>query len=452
MPFEDEGSNPLNQRRFVTDDNVRRRLQSLDIVNRPPLDNLDELPLEDPFGTREITEKFDPANEVIAIDGSRAEIPVGPERYSASVGFVEVAVVRVETDLLREQRKHQFVNDAITSQSVEDHHVRLVMPSRNVVTDDLPPKEAWKKFTFENLKEKEVFGTSLYSAYKLILDWKGHLKSGEIVHPQCPVCGTKKEQLRSADEPEDCEFCGSTIYPTDRLRIYERLGKNQSSMTAINILMQIVEQLCTAIVLSNLVEKEGEKISETVIMKDGPLAQFDTAAWIATGMQEWLNALRERDSLPQPMIMGLHKEGDFGIFSNEIREKLPSTRIVPMSSSFIYDNVVIQREEDELFGESPKTYYGKNFIYKTKNDYVFPITVPRRFNNDGTLKSASKHYTELPRILSTLEDTALALYRDSVIPIHMAHDHATIPEGVGEKVLTELANQELFNASDLSRY
>lgn len=450
MPFEDEGSNPLNQRRFVTDDNVRRRLQSLDIINRPPLDNLEALPLEDPFGTREITEEFEPADEVIAIDGSRAEIPVGPERYSASVGFVEVAVVKVATDLLREQRKHQFVNDAVTSQSVEDHHVRLVMPSRNVVTEDLPQKEAWKKFTFENLRNKEIFGTSLFSAFKTILDWKGHLQDGQIVHPQCPVCGTKQEQLRSADEPDKCEFCGSTIYPTDRLRIYERLGKNQSNMTAINILMQIVEQLCTAIVLSHLVDQQSEAIDETVIMKDGPLAQFDTAAWIATGMQEWLDDLHNRESLPQPMIMGLHKEGDFGIFANEIRDKLPSTRIIPMSSSFIYDNVVIQREEDELFGESPKTYYGKNFIYKTKNDYVFPLTVPRRFNSDGTLRSAAKHYSELLRILSTLEDTALALYRDSVIPIHMAHDYATIPEGVGEKVLSELADQELFNASDFT--
>jgi len=449
MPYEDEAQNQLNASRFVTDDNIRRRLQSVNIVNRPPLDSLESLPLTDPFGTSDPTEKFDPADNVIAVDGSRAEVPVGPSQYNASVGFIEVAVVEVETDLLRKQRKRQFVNDAIAARSVESHHVRMVMPSRNVVVEDLPFKEAWRKFTFENLQEKEILGRTLFEAFKHLLDLHGHLTDQGIKHPKCPVCDHREDQYCATDEIGECDFCGATIYPTDRLRVHERLGTNQSNLTAINLLMQIIEQLCTTIVLEVVLDGGDDKAEETAIMKDGPLAQFDTAAWIASGMQTWFDDLRDSEG-SFPMIIGLHKEGDFGIFANEIRDQLPSTRIVPMSSEFIYDNVVIQREEDELFGEQPKTYYGKNFIYTTKNDYVFPLTVPRRFDNDGTLLHKSNDYPELPRILSTLEDTALALYQDSVIPIHMAHDYATIPEGVGQKVLTELANQELFDAEDLT--
>lgn len=450
MPYEDEDQNYLNPSRFVRDDNIRRRLQSLDVVNRPPLDSLETLPLEDPFGTREITEQFNPADSVVGIDGSRAEVPVGKKRYNASVGFIEVAVVEVATDLLRKQRKRQFVNDAVTHDSVEDQHVRMVMPSRNVILEDHPPEQAWRKFTFENLKQKEIYDRSLFWAFKKLLRKHGNLDERGIHHPKCPVCNTKRKQFCAEDEVDECIDCEANIYPTDRLRVHERLGRNQSSMTAINLLMQIVEQLCTAIVLTEILEGGPDRIRETAIMKDGPLAQFDTAAWIASGMQNWLDDVYASEG-PPPLITGLHKEGDFGIFANEIRDQLPSTRIVPMSQSFIYDNVVIQREEDALFGEEPKTYYGKNFVYKTQNKYVFPLTLPRRFDESDNLLFKPEAYPELQRILATLEDTALALYQDSVIPIHMAHDYATIPEGVGQKVLTELANQELLNAQGLTR-
>ena len=89
---------------------------------------------------------------------------------------------------------------------------------------------------------------------------------------------------------------------------------------------------------------------------------------------------------------------------------------------------------------------------------MFCLTIaPREFRDSATngVKADSDHnnlqyepsaYPSLGPALAALSDAELALYEDSVIPIHMAHDRATIPQRVGDKVLSELVERELLGA------
>jgi len=165
-------------------------------------------------------------------------------------------------------------------------------------------------------------------------------------------------------------------------------------------------------------------------------------------MLAYIEELREKVE-QMPPIIGLHKSGEFVTFADRLRDgapeqdDLPEQTVIPLESGEIYDYVK-SRDRDGVFGQ--KSYYGKNFVYKSESGYMFPITIPRQMPSFDELESNPSAYPILRDSLLALDDAELALYNDSVIPIHMAHDEATIPEKLGSKVLRELVEAEVLNA------
>lgn len=462
MGYEDELPNSLGHTGLALDESIKTRLQSIDV--NPDSTNFNDNDIKTVDKTEIVNDENLP-NEVFAIDGSRAEVNVGKPSHNSKVGFVEVSTVQVNSDLLRSAKKLDKPLTGIRKRCIDSEDVRLVVPSMGTIIEgDLPVEKGWRKYTYLALKNKTLFGRSLYSSYIDLLSLEGIVQDSGIQLSKCPNCGTKdddgneKQQEVPIDvKPEDpysCDYCNCDIYPTDKLRIYEKVNSRQPNVGALTVLMNVFEHICFHSIIHN--KRTNNDFQNMGFLKDGPLAQFDTASWIGRGMREYLSRMiGDIGSDSMPVIIGLHKSGEFHRFATQIREETKTEDkydisnkqfVVPLSSESIYKYVVPQPESDEWYGK--RNYYGKNFIYRSSDRHVFPLTIPRRIDeNEDHLKYRTSEYPLLGRAIETLEDLRLELYEDSIIPIHMAHTEATIPENVGDKVLREMSNQEILNSN-----
>lgn len=468
MPYDEERKNLLGHRGLVSDEDVKARLRSLDVgpsMDVPDKDELGEVDIS------EIDDFSEPPEQVVAIDGSRSENPIDAERINAQVGFIEVAVVTVDTALLRKYRDDggRFVPPTIEDDSVDAEYVRMVLPSQNAYFNDEAPKPVgFRRMLYENFRDKTVRGKSLLEFLSELFHQLGDVTNNTITLENCPYrdeTGCQQEHQVPIDGVGQCNNTQSNLplFPTDRLRIHEYVSNRSSNLSAMTVVMKTVEHLALGLAIDDAADstEDTPDISDMAFMKDGPLAQFDTAAWISRAMSNYLYSLRSDGA--KPVVIGLDKSGEFARFADEIRNRtgadgnpiLEPDSVVPLPSRFIYRHIK-PRSSDTMFGQ--KTYYGKSFIYKSPSDYTFCLTVgPRAFNDGATngVEADESHsnllhkpsaYPTLGPAIAALFDAEYSLLEDSVIPIHMAHDRATIPRQVGNKVLSELVDRELVGA------
>lgn len=406
---------------------------------------VDELPGADDLGP--------PLESVFGVDGSRVEVTVGDSRFNKRIGIIDVALIEIDLEKLDEQAKRAYVTPSEVSDLGEEHHVRMVLPSTNTLFEASTVHESWRRMTFRNFEEKEVMGRSLINIYYDLLERAGRLDVHGRVHLRfCPAQDCNHEHLFvNSTKADKCPKCGATIYPTDALRVHERVAGSQSNEAALNVLMGIVEHFALLGAADSLWYSEPELLEKTAFIKDGPLAQFDTAAWIHqpihSKLSEYKKYLRSDDRAPL-VYAGVHKTGDFAAYAQEVRDYLKGPAVLPFSNEDIYEHVIAgDRTKDYAY----KTYYGKNFLYKSSKGngtgHCIPFLVPRQYKQGklgekkGDIVQDVAEYTELARTVSLLERVRTIQYIDGLIPLVLAHEAASIPEELSRRVFSTLAER-----------
>lgn len=394
-----------------------------------------------------------PFTSVYGLDGSRVEVPVGDPRFNKRIGIIDIALVELDLATLDEEARQAYVTPSKVSDLGEEHHVRMALPSTNTRYDAPTVHESWRLMTFRNFQQKTVFGRTLFDIYYDLLDRANRLVThGRIRLEQCPAqdC-TYGQQFINSTEPDSCPKCGETIYPTDPLRVHERVAGSQSNEAALNVLMGLIEHMVLLGAADRLWYNEPEQLETVAFIKDGPLAQFDTAAWIHQPIHNKLSQYQRflRDSGRAPLVyMGIHKTGDFAAYAQEVRDYLDGPTVLPFSNEDIYEHVIAG---DRTKDYAKKTYYGKNFLYKSAKGngtgHCLPFLVPRRYEKgplgekDGDIVQDVDAYSELARAVSLLERLRTIQYKDGLIPLVLAHDAASIPEELGRRVFGRLAEE-----------
>lgn len=452
MPFEGERPNMHGHSGIVKNDSIKQHLRNLNIG--PGNGAVKDIDCHD-------LDAFDQPDwlpdTAIAVDGSRIEPEVGYGDSTACIGFIDVSVVEVDLEELRDARGQPTVDPAIKQRVTSSDNIHLILPSENAYFyGHLPQPRCWRMMLYDGFKESTVSGMSLLKIYRLILEEQDKkLSDIDSEHVKSPLGKDGKIKLMNCPNPEcvaqelrvpwtgtgDCPVCGIDTYPTDRLRLHERVNNHQRNLGALNETMEVIVHLAFAAAIHSVRNDPDRDISETAFIKDGPLAQFNDSKWIARPMLAFIERLRgEVDEMPP--IVGLQKSGEFVAFADRLREEISTQTVVPLTTEDI-SSYVKENEINRTFGQ--REYYGKNFVYKSKSSYMFAITVPRRMETIRDVQSDPAAYPTLKRVLRTFDDTELALHDDSIIPIHLAHDEANIPEEFGSKVLRKFVKREAFD-------
>lgn len=456
MPYESESgrfekASKLGQTNIVNNDLVQSEIGEFE-AHKP---DTDEIPIErnsvdvDSLGPAEPRVQY-----VISIDGSRSEPETDKSYPENRIGFIQLATVLTKLREVRVQTGQKFVDPREVREIAESSLTQVVLPSTNHrYGDAADTHESWRAKTFDIFTDEDrefVPDATLFEYFhKLLMDSPRYENGQAIIH-KCPNpdCDAGEQRIPS-DAPGECSNCGTSIFPTDTLRVWERVSNHQPNLSALNVLMNIMEHLILGAFLDFFAEKDPEFLQHLGIIKDGPLAQFDTGYWIYGPILRRIHDVYDQQNelgYEPPVIVGVAKTGHFAQHADHVQERMPKNSALSMDDEYIYEYVVTSRSAGQQFGE--KTYYGTNFIYNSPSERIFAVTIPRERDAAGDITYDPHAYPTLSRTADLLSEVETALYENSLIPVALANRYASIPVQTGSKVLAEFVNSVLDEGSN----
>jgi hypothetical protein len=386
----------------------------------------------------------------IGVDGSYNEISVDDDHPTDKVGFLQTAAAKVDAKALHEPTDGRFVDPAALEAMIEPDKLQAVLPGANVVgAKESSVRETWRKEIYELFSTLQVQDISFLETFKILMRYSSKTSGDRLRVKGCPNPTCDGPAMTSGfDDLAECPACGTTIYPTDSLRLHEKISEHGSNQGALRTLMLVLEHLTAVAYTIYLYYQDWDALAETMIFVDGQLAMFDVTAWLHDPLRNLYADVREQmiaDGCGPPVVVGIEKSGTFVDHADDVAEKLEPGDILTLTDDYLENYVLSSGISDRGYGHN--TYYGHRFIVKTASGRAHVITLPKR-TDDGEVVTDPAAYQELPTVLYHLNEARTQLYEDGLIPVTLAHKEASIPARTGSRVLRVFAEEELGDAPE----
>lgn len=394
-----------------------------------------------------------PPRWVIAIDGSRQEVEARSEFPSVLYAFFQVAAVLVDLDVLDIEGRQTFVDPAQIRRARKTHLLGGDLPSSGAyIKPGKDTRESWRLAIFEVFSSRRLAVEHDETTMLDLLFWlhgDPRRPAQTLVVASCPnsITECKAENISVGKTPTDCPKCGTTIYPTDMLRIWEEVREYGSNESALGRLSQVAELLVAIGLLSQLFWYNAPTLANILMIVDGPLAMFGPPAHLKTQALRYVQAmaaLQLQAGLAGPYVCGIEKTGAFADYAGA----LARADLVQPGTLVRVDSDLIARvlNKSTGIGHAKDDYWGRRFFYRTTDKRILVFSVPPEHDlpyNSGEGQPDPSAYASLRTVLPVLDKTGTRMYRNAVIPIAFANEAAAYPIGVGSEVLRLVAKEKL---------
>lgn len=462
MPYENEFARKTSHVDFVKNPEVLAFLDSCEYLTVPSDEEAQQMAA---FFQPPPRDDSRPLPELaLAIDGSPYESSRDERLPSTKIGYLKVGAILFSLQNFNTLRNGRFV-DPFRVSTLQDNNTTLsfVLPSANVL---LKGKKNVRD-SFRAVLDAQFMGLSTrfeernhHTSLRSTLFHLAHRRPGVLgtadpfhlkIHA-CPTCDKGPVEVEDKQDVQYCPFCGAEVYPTDCLRLWEEVNDFQSNYTALSRLMTVLEHLLPIHYIRFVADRALFALTRIAFFMDGPLAIFGTSAWLHRSIMIYLqeiNAklLRQRQ-LPL-LIVGLQKTGQVVDHVNLIDRFLPVDRLFCIDDDYRYKYILASRDP-AANGFGFETYYGQDFIFKTRSGRTFVFALPYPYAAKDTVgfdfvheKVDWRHYPTLPVAVRLIEHLESDLYRNAVVPIALAHRFTAISLQPGGRVLDLLTKRGL---------
>lgn len=453
MPYNRETAGKGGHADFVRNPDVQGFLENCTYLREPSDEE-----------AKDLASRFAPApmgappnlpRYVVASDASKSDTPISDKLPSTQVGFLKVSHVLV--DMEKYASLIDPVNRFVDPFKVADMHraaspVTFTMPGSNIrYRGANNVKDGFRRALFDQLSVDRTENQSGHVLARMLVS----LDHGALMLSTNPCCGARPgSTFDSAKLVQTCAACGSEVYATDFLRLHEGIsdfGDNASAMTR---MMNAIEHLMLAGFIFQVFEAQPQALANIAFVLDGPLGIFGEPAKLSQRLQALIYRVNTRlaEMGLQPMlVLGLQKTG--GVMDHALLLE----RFLPDGVLRVVDDDY--RNEYITGGDSPaanfgnETYYGQDFLFKTEAGRIFNFAIPYPFEDKtfgGGGKAFAKAKVELARYGTLIERACdlirhfeMDLYDNSLVPVALAHRHASISLVPGGKVLDLLVRSGL---------
>lgn len=399
--------------------------------------------------------------KIIAIDGSSYEATVNPQIPFTRFGFVKIGHLLINRDSFKGLNSGKFVDPFAVARLSEDNSSLLFsFPSSNMsykgqksVRDSfrLAMDEALYKQRFTESDPRTSIRTTLFH---IAANRTGKLHSdipNRLFLHKCPSCEAEMIEVWDIPEVQKCPHCGEYVYPSDCLRIWEEVHDAASNQLALTRFTNAMMHILIIHYVRHLKERFPNSylgaLSNMCFFIDGPLAVNGTAAWIKSILQKCIydvNAELQAAEMPPLMVVGLQKSGKLYDYIHLIGDSIRPDSIYCVTDDFRNSYVDFNKTPSSTtYGN--ETYYGQDFLMKTKSGKLFVFTVPYPFPNKDNIATFKQEKSNIERYLNIgaytrlIEDFESDLYESAVVPIALAQKYTAISLQPGGKVLDILA-------------
>lgn len=454
MPYEREQAGKSGHADFVRNPDVQSFLGNCTFLREPS-----------DAEAREIASRFVPApagspptlpRYVVASDASKSDAPINDKLPSTQVGFLKVSHVLV--DMNKYADLIDPVNRFVDPFKVAEMHRNassgtFTMPGSSIRYKGVDNvRHGFRRALYDQMcvdRSESRNGLTLVDA--LI-----KLNGGQLTVRLCPVCKAQVDLSFSGRDPAaKCPKCEGDVFACDDLRLHEGIsdfGDNSSAMTR---MMNAIEHLMLGSFIIQVFDIQPQALADIAFVMDGPLALFGEPAKLHQRMQELIFRVNRKLAdlgLPPMLVIGLQKTGGVMDHARLLERFLPDGRLRVIDDEYRNQYIVGAESPAKNFGN--ETYYGQDFLFKTERGRIFNFALPYPFANKGLVDGVefSKAKVHLPSYGSQIERACdlirhfeMDLYDNALVPVALAHRHASISLVPGGKVLDLLVRSGLAN-------
>lgn len=456
VPYNRETAGKGGHSDFVRNPDVQRFLSECEYL-KPPSDE-EAQAIASQFESAPISEPFDLPNFVVASDASKSDAPINDKLPSTQLGFVKVSHVLIAMDKYAEliDPSSRFVDPFKTADLHRNAQpVTYVLPGSNIRYQNSPTvKDGFRKAIYDQFSANQREGSGRMVLTEILLA----INENRLSLDKCPSCMEDIEQriFTPSILIQSCPKCAAQVYATDWLRLHEGIsdfGDNASAMTR---MMNAVEHLLLAAFVLEVRQNSPASLSRIAFVIDGPLALFGEPAKLHKRLMFLINEANTwlvQNGFEPALIMGLQKTGTVMDHARLLERFLPNGVIRVIDDEYRQRYITGRDTPSVNFGN--ETYYGQDFLFKTERGRIFNFALPYPFDDKGaggsafsTLKAETHRYGSLiRRACDLIRHFELDLYDNAIVPVALAHRHASISLVPGGKVLDLIARTGLSRQS-----
>lgn len=371
---------------------------------------------------------------VIAFDGGYSDVVVRKEFPSSKISFFQFGALFFKIEDLEGLEEKPFIapEDMARLKSIE--RKKLVVPVKNIkFADESTLTHSIRKTIHDFLCEGD---NNLAEALKWFIFEEYNTPTQSWSMASCPHCeGTNIDLQRSKmcqNFTFSCTNCNGTLYLVDVLRLHEAIDDELGASGILGYLSSALEQLLIVFILKNLLEITPETISETLLIKNGPLAFFGQTANLHKPMRKLCVWLEDKHDLT---FVGLEKSGPFVEHADEISGKMKNGQALLLDNEYIYKYITPGKANpDKPYGST--SYYSHKIIYKTDYGSMYVISLPTK---SSLLKVVTTDFNCFDEALTNVQKLKCDMYDSSLIPVALANKLVSLSNHPSTQILHKFA-------------
>ena len=404
-------------------------------------------------------------NNIIAIDGSSYESNIDSKLPFTRAGYVKIGNILIRRDKLNSLGKEKFINPfKIAEIEKQNSSTVFAFPGSNMQYKGQVNTRDGFRLALDNYmhmyrSDKNDYKTSLRSTLFDLAKYREANKissdNQSIILHSCPSCKEENIKVFNTEELQICPKCRKPIYPSDCLRIWENVEDGVSIQSALTRFTNVIEHIFIVHFIRDIINRSPnafvETLSNIAFFVDGALAVYGNPAWVHGAIMKFLYKINEimlRNGKNPILIIGNIRNNEVVNYFKYIDSEIPSETILCLSDEVRNKYVNFNKiPSSSTFGS--ETYYGQDFIYKSKSGKLMVFNLPYPFKDKTDLKTFIKEkseinkYKNLNKALFLLEEFECDLYSNTIIPVALARKHTVISLKPGSKILDLLTKNSL---------
>lgn len=382
-----------------------------------------------------------PIQNIITIDGGYTNITVKEDFPSATIAFFQFGALFFKHQDLVNLKEKPFIDPDDFSKLQNIQRTKLVIPTKLITLNNEPDFiSSTRKAIFDFfVNQPETHG--LIDALKWLVFKEYTDSPANSWHlATCPHCGNGVDIKRTditADYTLLCPQCSGKIYLTDVLRLHEAMDNELGAGGILGYLTTSVEQLLLVYLIKQILSIKASLLSQTLFIKDGPLAFFGQTANLHKPMRDLISFLHANHNI---YLVGLEKSGAFVEHAEQISQKIDPKQFLLLGNKYIYKYIIPgHAAADEAYGRS--SYYGHKVIFKSEHENVYVATIPTL---EAKVEPRIDDYININDILYNITALKCDLYYNSLVPVVLANKLVSLADHPSSDLLKTFAQENVI--------
>ncbi len=379
-----------------------------------------------------------PIKNIVAVDGGRSEVFVKKDFPSSTLTFFQFGALIFKTEDLEAISKKTFIDPEDIAKLNTIQRYKLTLPTKNILLKEASSfKESFRKTLFDFFVRGSG-GETFAETLRWLVFQEFDTPLGEYILASCPHCGQSSIPLGAKTKKTDftfqCPSCKEEIYLTDIFRLHEAIDDEIGAGGVLGYVTVLIEQIIIVHLIKAILETKPSILSETLFIKDGPLAFFGQTANMQKPLRHLTNFLIEKHDL---FLAGLEKSGPFVEHADEIGKKLKPGTVLLLNNDYIY-KYILPGKADSSAPYARSSYYSTKMIFKSIDEKIYVITMPTK-NADVVLAPKKSDFKNIDVILTNIQKLRCDMYDNALFPVALANKLVSLADHPSSLILEKFA-------------